>query len=299
MAEPLTPEAFEASLAEAVRAAPSDPRHGFLGPGTLTWRISAEAVLHAAGPRALLMQFAHPLVAQGVFDHSAFEKDFFGRTRRTFGTVYRLVFGDRDAALDAARRIYRAHARVKGTLPTAVGAHAAGTPYHASDPALLRWVWATLVDSSQVAYDRWVQPLRAEEREVHYQEQRQLARLFGLLPGDFPPTYRELSRWMGACVASGEIAVGPAARALAGVFLEGRTGPPGLALPFRVLAAGTLPEALRAQFGLRWHAPVRAVFRVADLLLQRSVRRLPPFLREIPMARQARRRCARTFVTER
>jgi uncharacterized protein (DUF2236 family) len=292
VAEPLSPEAFEASLGEAVRLAPADPRHGFVGPGSLTWRVSAEAVLHAAGPRALLMQFAHPLVAQGVFDHSGFDKDFFGRTKRTFGTVYRLVFGDRDEALSAARRIHRVHGRVKGTLPGAVGRHASGTPYHASDPELLLWVWATLVDSSQYAYDRWIAPLSSAEREAHYQEERALARLFGLLPEAFPPTQREFAAWIDERIAARDVAVGPAGRSLAHAFAFGRTGPPGLSVPFRVLAAGTLPAGLREDFGLPWDRRARAAFRALDGALRTWVRRVPRVLRELPVAREARRRCA-------
>ena len=39
------------------------------------WRINREAVLLGAGPAALLLQLAHPLVAEGVAHHSEFEAD--------------------------------------------------------------------------------------------------------------------------------------------------------------------------------------------------------------------------------
>ena len=44
----------------------------FLGRSPVAWRIHRETALLLGGPRALLLQLAHPLVAQGVADHSEF-----------------------------------------------------------------------------------------------------------------------------------------------------------------------------------------------------------------------------------
>jgi len=42
----------------------SDPDAGLFGPDSVTWRIDREAfLLLGAGPRALLMQVAHPAIA--------------------------------------------------------------------------------------------------------------------------------------------------------------------------------------------------------------------------------------------
>ena len=43
-----------------------DPVLGFYGPGSQMWRVNREAVLLGAGPAALLLQVAHPLIAEGV-----------------------------------------------------------------------------------------------------------------------------------------------------------------------------------------------------------------------------------------
>ena len=44
---------------------------GLYGPGSEAWRLNREAILLlVAGPRALLLQIAHPLVAEGVDQHS-------------------------------------------------------------------------------------------------------------------------------------------------------------------------------------------------------------------------------------
>ncbi len=59
----------------------ADPVLGFYGPGTAMWRINREAVLLGAGPAALLLQIAHPHVAEGVAHHSDFEADPWRRLR--------------------------------------------------------------------------------------------------------------------------------------------------------------------------------------------------------------------------
>ena len=53
------------------------------GPGSLAWRIDREVMVLAGGSCALLMQAAHPVVAAGVFEHSTYATDPFGRLRRT------------------------------------------------------------------------------------------------------------------------------------------------------------------------------------------------------------------------
>ena len=87
-----------------------DPVLGFYGPGSRMWRINREAVLLGAGPTALLLQLAHPLVAEGVAAHSDFEADPAGRLRRTLRTTLALVFGDGPAAEAAVRRLNGVHA---------------------------------------------------------------------------------------------------------------------------------------------------------------------------------------------
>src|SRR4051794_13960545 len=60
-----------------------DPEAGLFGPGSVTWRLVREPLLLIGGGRALLMQLAHPLVAQGVVEHSDFERRPFDRLLHT------------------------------------------------------------------------------------------------------------------------------------------------------------------------------------------------------------------------
>ena len=91
-----------------------DPILGFHGPGTAMWRVNREAVLLGAGQAALLLQIAHPHVAEGVAQHSEFEADPWRRLRGTLRTTLDLVFGDGPAAERAVARLNGIHARVKG-----------------------------------------------------------------------------------------------------------------------------------------------------------------------------------------
>src|SRR3954453_10695156 len=131
----------------------ADPLLGFYGPESMMWRINREAVLLGAGPAALLLQIAHPLVAEGVSHHSDFHGDPFGRLRRTVNTPMDLVFGDGPTADRAVKRLNGVHAAVRGDVTTTEAADAtAVVSYRAMDPELLLWVQATLIVTSIAGY---------------------------------------------------------------------------------------------------------------------------------------------------
>ena len=76
----------------AQRPLMADP--GLYGPGSEAWRLNREAtVLLGAGPRALLLQLAHPLVAEGVDQHSDFRADPWSRLAGTLRSYLRIVYG--------------------------------------------------------------------------------------------------------------------------------------------------------------------------------------------------------------
>src|SRR6266567_5879967 len=72
---------------------PGDP--GLFGPGTVAWRVNGEGVLLLGGPRALLMQIAHPSLAAGVAEFSGFPAEPYTRLWRTMDAMLRISFGDR------------------------------------------------------------------------------------------------------------------------------------------------------------------------------------------------------------
>jgi len=254
-------------------------------------RVNREAVLLLGGQRALLLQLAHPLVAAGVADHSDFLAHPLRRLWRTVDTMLRIVHGDRVAAEAAARALDAVHARVQGTLAERTAMFPSGTPYRAQDPALLLWVHATLVDSALAAYECFVRPLAADERERFHADSRIVARLLGVPEDRLPQTYASFARYVGETIAGGVLEPTPRARRLADAVLH----PPLAFLPRRladvgaVVTLGLLPPALRERYGLPWGRARERGFAIARSLVRATLPMLPDVLRAMPQARRAER----------
>ncbi len=274
-----------AALASAVER----PIEGFFGPKSMSWHIAKERVLFLGGPRALLLQLAHPHVAQGVADHSAFLTDPLGRSFRTFSTVFRIVFGSVDEAIDASAATRRIHAKVKGELPEDAGQFKAHSHFHANRGDLLFWVHATLVESAIYIYDRYVARLGPEERDRYYQEAKLFARLFGAQERDMPPTYRDFTAYFDDMVNQ-HLAVSSTARELCQALMWG----PPLFRPLApgnfLLAGGMLPRHIRDDYGLPWNFAMEAGYQQITRNVRRLVPHLPPQVRELTPYRQAVRR---------
>jgi uncharacterized protein (DUF2236 family) len=211
-------------------------------------RVAREPAVLFGGGCALLLEVAHPLVAAGVAEHSSFRTDPFGRLQRTLAAVTALALEPRAPALDAARVIARAHARVRGRLGEAVGRFAAGTPYDGRDPDLVLWVWGTLVASALAVYRDFIGPLDANALAEYHRDQRALALLLGAPSDRTPGDAASFQRWFDESV-DGTLAVGAQAREIAGSVLAA----PGVARgPVPLITAALLPERVRRDFGLAW-----------------------------------------------
>lgn len=226
---------------------------------TVSARINRERLALLGWGRAILMQFAHPLIAAAVSDHSTFQASRLARLQRLHGTIramLSLTFGsDRDVRA-AADGINKIHDRVQGVLREAAGPFPAGTRYSAHDPALLRWVLATLLDSVPHVYAQFVEPLSRAEQDQYCREAAIIGRLLGI-PEDllFRDT-SDLQAYLAERMASGEIVVCDTARTLARDILY----PPfhaaywPLSRVTRLATMGLLDPTLRAQYGLAWRA---------------------------------------------
>ena len=152
---------------EAARpASPVDPeRAGLYGPGSEAWRLNREAsLLLGAGPRALLLQIAHPLVAEGVDQHSDFRADPWARLAGTLRSYLRIVYGTGTAARAEIRRLNGLHRSIGGPVRDEATAALLGAAYDARDPTLALWVHATLVDSTLATGEAWLGPIAGDVR---------------------------------------------------------------------------------------------------------------------------------------
>lgn len=255
------------------------------------WRINRESVLLLAGPRALLMQLAHPLVAAGVGAHSHFRQEPIARLRRTLDAMLAIIFGAHADAERAAARVNGLHEHVFGVLAGGTPHFPAGTPYSALDPALLFWVQATLQDSALAAYECFVGPLTPEARERQYQESMRMAPLFRLPTSELPANYSAFRSRVDATIHGDELEVTPTALELADSILH----PPVPLLPrfvgdiASVVPLGLLPPALRNRYGFRWDAKREAAWRAARGLIRTTLPYWPDVARLMPRARRAER----------
>ena len=241
-------------------------------------RINAERLLLIAWLRAILLQFAHPLIAAGVADHSTFRGTpmaAFARLRHTVNAMLRLTFGsevEREAALDGIRAIHR---RVQGVLPAACGPFAAGTRYSAEAPVLLTWVHATLIESMVLVYEQLVTPLTPAERDRYCDDAADFAVALGASPADVPRSWTAVQMYLERRYESGEIVVGQQARTLAASLLSPVRPTLFVTPAATMLAAGLLPAHVRVQYDFPWNRQRERRFRRTITLL-RLVRRVLP-----------------------
>jgi uncharacterized protein (DUF2236 family) len=261
-------------------------------------RIVAERIVLLAWPRAILLQLAHPLIAAGVAAHSSFRGSSvaaFSRLHHTVHAMLAITFGsdeECERALDGIRAIHR---RVNGPLGSTTGPYLAGTRYSAEDPELLLWVHATLVESMALAYDQLVAPLGDGDRDRYCADSAEVAEALGAHPDALPRTWRGLRAYLDAQYASGRIAVGHEAHTLAASLLSPVGGPIGRAIVtplVSLLAVGSLPPAIRQQYGFAWSAGRQRRFDTVMSVVRRIRSVLPGSLATWRISRDVRKRTA-------
>jgi uncharacterized protein (DUF2236 family) len=230
-------------------------RDGYFAPESVIRRLGNSPLTpFLGGGPAVLLQVAHPLVAAGIVQHSDYRHDLWKRLVRTLRALYLVAFGTKAEAERAGEAVQAVHAHVRGATETQLGPFPPGTPYSASDPDLMLWVHATLVESSLAAYGRFVSALSGEDEERYYQEMGLVARLFGTPAAIIPSSLAEFREYFDTQLSGGTITVTPPAREVAAIIFEAA-----LPAPMRVLVpahrlstAGLLPTRLRDEYGLRW-----------------------------------------------
>jgi uncharacterized protein (DUF2236 family) len=260
--------------------------------GGITWRIAGERLAVLTWPRAILLQFAHPLVAAGVAQHSSFRSSPFApfaRLHATVSAMRRITFGTDEQAADAVRSILAVHDRVKGNLHEGAGVHTPGTPYSAHDPGLLLWVHATLLDSNLRILEHVLGPFTAHELDAYCGETAPLAIVLGARAHEVPRTWQQLQAFMAGEMESGRVAVGAEARTLAAAVLRPAMGR--LVWPLQyageLVTVGSLPPAIRESYGFRWNATRERRMRRVLATLRRLRARTPDSLARWPESLRA------------
>ena len=190
---------------ENLAASIKHPEEGFFGPDSMCWKIFREAGLFVTSIRALLLQLAHPCVAEGVNQYSNFKEDAFGRAQRTFSSMYTIFFGDVDQSIRAGKKLNQMHYYIRGSIVKKDGTKRV---FCANDSDLLLWVWATLIDSPIVAYEKLFRKLSLAEKEQFYHEMKRAALLLGIPPAYIPDHLEAFYIYYKSMLLSDELEVG-------------------------------------------------------------------------------------------
>ena len=278
-----------------LRDTTADP--GVFGPDSVTWMVMREPLLILGAGRALLMQAANPLVAQGAIDHSSFSTDPYGRFERTVEWVTLVSFGTTAEARRATRTVNSLHRHVVGKLPAGheTSRTSAGSEYSGMDPLLLQWVHATFVDTMLVTHNALVGSLDAATRDAFVREWNAVAALMGV-----PRRLRfrdaaHLGAYVEAEIDSGEALPGAGSRLVADTVLHPPVTSPLLRPSMDVLAfvaTGLLPARVRRAYGLTWtpahgaaHAAMRTWLRTIAPVLPSRLRISPVYDRALARSR--------------
>ncbi len=266
---------------------PSIPKF-YYSPDSTIWRINREQIILLGGARALLMQIAHPLVAESVYHHSyVFTKPVL-RLRRTLDLTLSMVFGTVEEVQNATDEINRVHRPATGRLDNAIGDYQAGTPYNPRNPKLALWVYATLIEGALHGYETYLHPLSAEDKQTYYEDSKKSIGLLGVKPSRLPSTYDGLMNYMQTVMTNGEIVVGETARKIAPyVLLQTRWYLAPVSYPISKMTTILLPDPIREQYGFTMNRVETIMVQLGLKLTQKTVPRLPAVLRYVPPYRRA------------
>jgi uncharacterized protein (DUF2236 family) len=228
-----------------------------------------------SGPRALLMQAAHPVAVRGLLAHSSAMDEPYERLARTAEVMSTIGFGSRADADRVTKRVRALHRK-----------------YKVDQPDLLLWVLFTLVDSGLVVYQLYVDKLSDEEQAEYWQDYKQVGRLFGLKDRDMPDTLADLREYKREMLGGDVLHVSDWARRRAReIVLEPPV--PWLARPLletvNFITIALLPDRIRREYGFS-PLPPAAVRRAlvaggAEYVKRAVIPLMPDRLRLVPAAR--------------
>src|SRR3954454_15510568 len=249
---------------------------GYFTDDSMLRRIHRERAVALSGPRALLMQAAHPVAVKGLLAHTSSMDEPYERLARTAQVMSTIGFGPREEADRVTRRVRAMHRR-----------------YKVDQPDLLLWVLFTLVDSGLVVYQLYVDKLSDDEQAGYWEDYKQVGRLFGLRDRDMPDTLEDLREYRREMLEGDVLHVSDWARRRArAIVLEPPV--PWLARPLletvNFVTIALLPDRIRREYGFS-PLPPAAVRRAlvaggAEYVKRAVIPLMPESLRLVPAARR-------------
>lgn len=231
--------------------------------------VLREGILIATGGTAILLQMAHPGVAQGVDEHSNFAYRPSDRLRTTLTFMYCMAWGTIEEKRTIIEMIHRAHSVVNGP------------EYNANDPHLQLWVASTLfvvgVHMHQLIYGK----LDPAIEDALYQEYSVMATCLRVPPEMWPADRPAFWKYWDENIKT--LPISKHAKNVANDLFYNKVGPWWLRvnLPlFRMVTAEQLPPRLRDEYGLKPH---HKRYKITLAITKPLYRILPASIREYPV----------------
>jgi Uncharacterized protein conserved in bacteria len=156
-------------------------------PHTATFQVQIDRSIWVGGVSGLMLQALHPVAMRGVWQNSDFQRDPFGRLRRTADYVGRVTFGSAAEAEEIGRRVRGIHRALR------VRDAAGRVTHRVDDPELLLWVHCAEVGSYLEVARRAGVRISDRQADRYLAEQRRTASYVGLHAEDVPGSLAELA----------------------------------------------------------------------------------------------------------
>ncbi|KAL3472595.1 hypothetical protein BJX99DRAFT_272831 [Aspergillus californicus] len=244
--------------------------------------VAKENIALGAGAAAILLQIAHPLVGQGVADHSTFASRTISRTQYTQMYIFTMIFGTADEKAAVKEWVDKAHSRVKGEVKS--GARKDDV-YDAMNPELQLWVAATIYASMVGMYEKVYGELPPLKAELVYQAFACMGTSLQV-PKEMWPVDRKAFKIYWDDMVENHLYVTPHARGVLDELFHPR-GLPLWARPIawvllpivRPLTIEQLPVNVREGFGLKSTKSTRAISKLFMSAVAVTYPITPPFIR--------------------
>jgi len=276
---------------EVMKSAVIDDNAGIFGPDSMFWQVGKYTTSFLGAGRAVLLQLAHPWIANAIKQHSRTIDDPMSRFRGTFTNVFTMVYGNVDQVINSSLGLHNTHASIIGEIEEDSGAFKKGSAYNANGIDAMIWVHATLWETAVRMYELVVGPLTKAEKEQYYAETKMFAYLFGIPESRLPKDWGDFIDYNEAMWESDQLQVGEAAKEIAWfIFHMNPLLRPVLA-PFEVVTAQMMPPRLREQFEMPGDTAVnRAIYNTCIGTLQKTYPLMPRRLQYFPAYIEAHRR---------
>lgn len=204
-----------ADVGDGLRESAAVDPEGFFGPRSVAWRVlSAPATALMIAQITNLLEVPHSDFQAVLMGHDPLfptnskrqrgagtapdskSGHFHDRLRRTVVVPLPILFGDKQTATLAARKLFNYHRPMAGSRP------GDGAPYSATAAQSMLFASVTIAHAGLIAYEKYAltdrrRPgrLTADERDQYFREMAQLPLLMGVPSQDIPRSSAEVDRY--------------------------------------------------------------------------------------------------------